>query len=159
MKIKDLTTKDPIFSHHNEETGVWTHIAAARLATALDGKKEFIRPVTIDEKTYQLILTCNGVEQPCVERWKVRYLLNASDPFSLPLPIFIEWEDKHHTLADGNHRLCALYQLGVPRILVYLAPPDLWRQFEVELSPMAQAIVNMPGYMSGSYSHLRKKDD
>jgi len=159
LKIKDLTIHDPIFSHHNEETGVWTHIAAARLAAAVDGKNDLTRKVNMDENLYRLILTCNGVEQPHVDFWKAKYLLNADDPFKLPLPIFIEWEDGHHTLADGNHRVCALYQLGVRQILMYLAPATLWRQFQVDMDPMGQAIVQLPGYMSGSYSHLRKKDE
>lgn len=159
MKIETLTDRDPIFSHHDEETGTWTHIAAAHLARAVEGKNELARKIEITDDIYRLILTSNGVEQPQVEFWKAKYLLNSADPYALPLPILIGWEDGHHTLADGNHRTCALYQLGVKTILIYLVPPSLWRQFQVELPPLAQAIVNIPGYMSGSYSHLRQKKD
>jgi hypothetical protein len=157
LKVTDLTPQDPVFSHFNEETNTWTHIAAARLAAKVDRNADLVRKVNVDEALYQRILTHNGVEQPHVDEWKIRYLQH-DDPGKLPLPILIEWEDGHHTLADGNHRLCALYQLGIRSIIVYLVPAALWRQFEVQMDPLAQAILNIPGYMDGTYSHLRKKD-
>ena len=72
----------------------------------------------LEKHNYQFILKNGGVEPDRVAYYKRKLL----GPVPIDPLILVDWGDGDFTVVDGNHRLCALYELGAESFTFYLVP-------------------------------------
>lgn len=149
IPFQTIPPKSQVFSYRSETQGETIHLAAGVLRDFLlsyPGTEALLSQIPIEEKTYRQILTYSGVERHHLD--KVKLSIAAAGPIALrhlvEPSIMIEWGAdeipqhlRSHTIADGNHRICALYELGHRFALVYLVPERLWREFLISNFPLS----------------------
>jgi hypothetical protein len=138
-----------IFTYHSETNAETIQLAAGLLASFIrsqPGSEVLVHQVPLEDKTYRQLISYSGVERKHLD--SVKLTIAAKGPIPLRRliepPLMLEWGRdeipphlRTHTIADGNHRICALYELGWRYALVYLVPEILWREFLISNMPSA----------------------